>query len=137
MNPSAVFRRLLGTVASALLVLLHAAAQAQHPPAREVTAELAGHAALPASTTVAAPAAAGPLFATAGKFTANDRRRVDALGSLPGISFVGDPKYPRGSGGSLPIVGQSVQGFSAIQKVGRDEFLARVLKELRDEVPGA
>ncbi|WP_394791537.1 esterase-like activity of phytase family protein [Rhodoferax sp.] len=95
------------------------AAQAQ----TEVTAVLAGHAALPSSTTVTAPKAAGPLFATAGKFTDNSRLRSDTLGSIAGITFVGDPKYPRKSGGSLPIKGQSVQGFSGIVSLGQNQFL--------------
>ena len=69
----------------------------------EVSAVLAGHAYLPASTTVQAPKAAGPLFATAGKFTDASRQRKDTPGSVEGITFVGDPKYPRKSGGSLPV----------------------------------
>jgi hypothetical protein len=89
----------------------------------EVTAVLAGHAALPASATVAAPKSAGAFFATSGKFTAANRQRTEALNSLDGISFVGDPKYPRKSGGTLPIKGQSVQGFSGIVSLGKDEFL--------------
>lgn len=89
----------------------------------EVTAVLAGHAALPASTTVESPKAAGPFFETAGKFNAANRQRTEALGSIEGISFVGDPKYPRKSGGTLPIKGQSVQGFSGIVSLGNSEFL--------------
>lgn len=90
----------------------------------EVTAVLAGHAAVPFNTTVAAPKEAGPLFITAGKFSAGSRLRTEALGTVPGISFVGDPKYPRASGGSLPIKGQAVQGFSGIVSLGKGEFLA-------------
>lgn len=90
----------------------------------EVTATLAGHALLPASTTVTAPKAAGPMFATAGKFANDPRQRVEKLGSVPANTFVGDPKHPRASGGSLPISGQSVQGFSGIQPVGDGTFLA-------------
>ncbi|NDH52077.1 MAG: glycerophosphodiester phosphodiesterase [Betaproteobacteria bacterium] len=89
----------------------------------EVVAVLAGHAALPASTTVIAPEAAGPMFATSGKFTASNRQRVESLESLPGVTFVDDARNPRRSGGSLPIKGQSVQGFSGIQALGNDEFL--------------
>lgn len=89
----------------------------------EVTAVLAGHAYVPASTTAKAPADAGPLFATAGKFTAGSRLRTEALNSLPGVTFVGDAKYPRNSGGSLPITGQSVQGFSGIVSLGQNRFL--------------
>ena len=89
----------------------------------EVSAVLIGHAALASSSSVVAPKEAGPLFATAGKFTAGNRLRADALGSVPGVTFVGDPKYPRNSGGSLPMKGQSVQGFSGIQSLGNNEFL--------------
>lgn len=37
---------------------------------------------------------------------------------------MGDAKYPRKSGGKLPIKGQSVQGFSGIVSLGKSEFLA-------------
>ena len=90
----------------------------------EVTAVLAGHAALPADTLVAALADAGPLHATAGKFANNERQRIDKLGSTPTFTFVGDPKLPRASGGALPVGGQAVQGFSGIVAVSRTEFLA-------------
>ncbi|HCX81561.1 MAG: glycerophosphodiester phosphodiesterase [Curvibacter sp. RIFCSPHIGHO2_12_FULL_63_18] len=90
----------------------------------EVTAVLAGHAALPSNTSVAAPKSAGKFFATAGKFAAANRQRTEALHSIDGITFVGDPKYPRKSGGSLPIKGQAVQGFSGIVSLGKGEFLA-------------
>lgn len=102
-----------------LMTLGHQNAQAQS----EVPATLAGHAFVPASTTVSAPVEAGPLFATAGKFTAGNRQRTEALNSLPGVTFVGDPKFPRQSGGSLPIKGQSVQGFSGIVSLGQSRFL--------------
>lgn len=105
---------------AAALTLGAAAASAQ----TEVTAVLAGHAALPANTTVAAPKSAGKFFATAGKFAAANRQRTEVLHSIDGISFVGDPKYPRKSGGSLPIKGQAVQGFSGIVSLGKGEFLA-------------
>lgn len=109
----------LSALASVLLATLHLNAFAQ----TEVTAVLAGHAYVPANTTAVAPAAAGPLFATAGKFTAGNRLRTETLNSLPGITFVGDAKYPRKSGGSLPITGQSVQGFSGISSLGQHRFL--------------
>jgi len=104
---------------AAALALGTAAALAQ----TEVTAILAGHAALPASATVAAPKAAGAFFATSGKFNTANRQRTETLHSIDGISFVGDPKYPRKSGGSLPIQGQSVQGFSAVISLGKEGFL--------------
>jgi hypothetical protein len=90
----------------------------------EVTAVLAGHAALPADTLVAAPADAGALHQSAGKFANNERQRNDKLGSTPAFTFVGDPKLPRASGGALPVAGQAVQGLSGIVALGRDSFLA-------------
>jgi len=89
-----------------------------------VTATLAGHAYLPSNTTVSAPSAAGELFQSSGKFTAASRQRVAAIGSLAANTFVGDPKYSRASGGTLPVLGQSVQGFSGIVSLGNSEFLA-------------
>jgi hypothetical protein len=89
----------------------------------EVGATLAGHAYLPADSTVAAPRDAGPLFATSGKFANGKRQRVTELGSVPANTFVGDPGQPRPSGGHLPVAGQSVQGFSAIVSLGQDRFL--------------
>ena len=73
---------------SALLALGINAAQAQ----TEVTAVLAGHAVLPFSSSVAAPKVAGPLFSTAGKFTASNRLRTDALGNIPGV--IPFPNHP-------------------------------------------
>ena len=90
----------------------------------EVSAVLAGHAALSTFTTVEAPKAAGPFFETAGKFNAANRQRTEVLNSIEGVTFVGDAKYPRKSGGTLPIKGQSVQGFSGIVSLGNAEFLA-------------
>jgi hypothetical protein len=106
-------------IACACLLAIAGTAHAQ----TEVQAVLAGHAALLFNTVVEAPKAAGEFFATSGKFAAANRLRVEALESIPGISFVGDAKYPRGSGGSLPIRGQSVQGFSGIVSLGGGEFL--------------
>lgn len=110
----------LSTLAALVATTVSLGAHAQ----TEVTAVLAGHARVPHDTTVEAPQDAGPLFATAGKFTAGNRLRTEALNTLPGITFVGDPKHPRPSGGTLPITGQAVQGFSAIVSLGKDEFLA-------------
>ena len=89
----------------------------------EVSAVLAGHASLPSTSTVSAPADAGPLFSTSGKFTDGSRTRTNKLNSLEGVTFVGDPKYPRNSGGTLPIEGQAVQGFSGLVSLGQDRFL--------------
>src|SRR5215207_5517855 len=99
-------------------------AQAQAQPAPAVEAVLAGHAALGATTAVQAPRDAGPFFATAGKFANAKRQRNERLGSESANTFVGDPKYPRASGGTLPMKGQSVQGFSGIVSQGKGDFLA-------------
>lgn len=90
----------------------------------EVPAVLAGHAALSTYATVPAPKAAGPFFEIAGRFNAANRQRNEALGTFEANTFVGDAKYPRKSGGKLPIKGQSVQGFSGIVSLGKSEFLA-------------
>ena len=108
------------TLVSILLGLSAGAVLAQ----TEVTATLAGHAFVPAQTVTKAPKNAGPLFQTSGKFANDPRQRVEKLGSVAANTFVGDPKWPRASGGFLPLKGQSVQGFSGIQPVGDGTFLA-------------
>ncbi|MFM2402972.1 MAG: hypothetical protein RL223_852 [Pseudomonadota bacterium] len=117
--PALVPSRLAAALAAALAALAVAPAQAQI----EVQAVLAGHAALPYDTTVAAPADAGAFFATAGKFATANRQRTEALGSQKAQTFVGDPKHLRHTGGALPIRGQAVQGFSGIVSLGGGEFL--------------
>jgi len=107
------------TLISLLLGLSASAAFAQ----TEVTATLAGHAFVPVNTLVQAPKAAGPLFETSGKFANDPRVRVEQLGSVVANTFVGDPKHPRASGGTLPVKGQVVQGFSGIQPNGDGTFL--------------
>jgi hypothetical protein len=108
--------------ATAVLALL-STAPAWADDAKHFPATLAGHAALPAATLVQAPADAGPLFATSGKFTAPDRKRVEAVGSLIATSFAADPKAPRQTEIGLPVAGQAVQGFSAVVPQGKDVFL--------------
>ncbi|MFM9900588.1 MAG: esterase-like activity of phytase family protein [Polaromonas sp.] len=114
------------TVLKPVIALMLACALASHAhaePAPAVQATLVGHAALPASTTVKAPRDAGAFFATAGKFANAKRQRNEVLGSEAPNTFVGDAKYPRASGGKLPISGQSVQGFSGIVSAGNGQFL--------------
>jgi hypothetical protein len=115
---------LLDTGRAALLTLWLAAACGSAVAQQEVRGVLAGHAALAFDSTVQAPADAGPLFATAGKFSDGNRQRNETLGAIQASTFVGDPKMPRASGGALPIRGQSVQGISALVSLGGDEFLA-------------
>lgn len=114
----------LPTLRSFTTVLLAALACTRLLAQTEVPAVLAGHAALPASSTVSAPAAAGPGFALAGKYAAPNRQRTEQPGALKTNTFVGDPKHPRASGGGLPVRGQSVQGFSGIVSLGPGAFLA-------------
>jgi hypothetical protein len=110
------------TVAAACALCL-AAGGSHAEPAPAVEASLAGHAALPATGAVQAPRDAGAFFATAGKFANAKRQRKEQLGSEVANTFVGDAKYPRASGGTLPMKGQSVQGFSGIVPAGNGQFL--------------
>ena len=112
------------TVAAACALCLAAGGSHAEPaPALSVEASLAGHAALPATGAVQAPRDAGAFFVTAGKFANARRQRNEQLGSEVANTFVGDAKYPRASGGTLPMKGQSVQGFSGIVSMGKGEFL--------------
>ena len=90
---------------------------------QQVMAELAGHAVVPFNATAKAPRDAGAFFATAGKFANGKRTRNTAIGSEVANTFVGDPAHPRASGGTLPIRGQSIQGFSGIVALDRSNFL--------------
>ena len=90
----------------------------------EVKATLVGHAAVPATTSVMPPKDAGVFFQTAGKFTTSNRQRTEVMGSQKANTFVGDPKFPRASGGALPMKGQAVQGFSGVVALSKSEFLA-------------
>ena len=84
----------------------------------EFGAELRGHALLPATTTVAPPRNAPPSLAVSGKYAGKPGERVDALGTLPGNSFLSDKAAPRATGRTLPMRGQPVQGFSGIKPAG-------------------
>jgi hypothetical protein len=81
-------------------------------------AVLAGHAILPAATTVAAPADAPADLQVSGKFTTPDSQRVDAIGTIEDTSFLSAKGAPRKTGFKVPIKGQPVQGFSGIKTVG-------------------
>ncbi len=94
--------------ATALVALVTAALAAERP----FTATLEGHAILPAATFVAPPEDAPLSLAVSGKYTTPDRRRADAIGTVPGKDGV------RRTGLSLPFDGQPVQGFSGIKAVG-------------------
>ncbi len=79
-------------------------------------ATLAAHAVLPANTIIAAPADAADYLKTSGKFTTPDRKRTEALGTVPGKDGV------RLTGLSLPFDGQPMQGFSGIKTMPDGTF---------------
>lgn len=79
-------------------------------------AKLVNHAILPANTIIAAPADAPAYLKTSGKFSTADRKRADALGSVPGKDGV------RLTGLSLPFDGQPLQGFSGIKAMEDGTF---------------
>jgi len=99
--------------ASVALGLLTTAALAEDTlfPAR-----LSAHAVLPANTIIAAPADAAGYLQTSGKFTTPDRKRTEALGTVPGKDGV------RLTGLSLPFDGQPMQGFSGIKTMPDGTF---------------
>ncbi|OWW03623.1 glycerophosphodiester phosphodiesterase [Rhizobium sp. R72] len=102
---------LLASVSFLLLIAGSAVADQQEFPAK-----LAGQAILPANTVVAAPADAPEFLKHSGKFTTADRKRTEALGSVPGKdgARVTDLK--------LPFDGQAVQGFSGIKTMPDGTF---------------
>jgi hypothetical protein len=75
----------------------------------EYSATLVGHAILPAATFIAPPADAPDSLKVSAKYTTPDRRRAEALGTVPGMDGV------RPTGLSMPFDGQPVQGFSGIK----------------------
>ncbi|QFY59675.1 esterase-like activity of phytase family protein [Rhizobium grahamii] len=102
---------LLASVSFVLLIAGSASADQQEFPAK-----LAGQAILPANTLVAAPADAPEFLKHAGKFTTADRKRTEALGTVPGKdgARVTDLK--------LPFDGQPIQGFSGIKTMADGSF---------------
>ena len=89
---------------------------------QQFPATLAGHALLPAATSTAAPADAPADFKVSGKFTAGDGRRIDAVGSVDGTSFLSAKDAPRKTGFKVPLNGQPIQGFSGIKSVGDGSY---------------
>jgi hypothetical protein len=102
---------LLASVSFVLLIAGSAAADQQQFPAK-----LAGQAILPANTLVPAPADAPEFLKHSGKFTTPDRKRTEALGTVPGKdgARITDLK--------LPFDGQPVQGFSGIKSMQDGTF---------------
>lgn len=98
---------------AALFILFVSQASAEE---KVFSAKLVNHAILPANTIIAAPADAPAYLKTSGKFTTADRKRADALGSVPGKDGV------RLTGVSLPFDGQPLQGFSGIKAMPDGSF---------------
>lgn len=89
----------------------------------EFPAVLVGHALLAADASVMPPADAPADLMVAGKFTGPGAKRVDEIGTLPGVTFLAHKDFPRKTGYSLPMKGQSVQGFSGVRSLGGGEFV--------------
>ena len=100
---------------SPLLSLLAWLAIAPVQAQQAFPATLAGHAALPARTFIAAPKDAPASLQTSGKYTTADGRREDRLGVIAGNSYLSAKDAPKPTGISLPFKGQPVQGFSGIK----------------------
>src|SRR6266550_4125966 len=76
-------RLLFGWFVVALGVPLDVSAQQQFP------ATLAGHAVLPAlAITIEPPKDAPDSFAISGKYTGPEWKRIDAVGTIPGTSYI-------------------------------------------------
>ncbi|WP_455272066.1 esterase-like activity of phytase family protein [Rhizobium herbae] len=102
---------LFASVALSLLMTTGALAEDTAFPVK-----LAAHAILPANTIIAAPTDAADYLKTSGKFTTPDRKRTEALGTVPGKDGV------RLTGLSLPFDGQPMQGFSGIKTMADGTF---------------
>jgi hypothetical protein len=101
----------------ALAVPLDVSAQQQFP------ATLAGHAVLPAlAITIEPPKDAPDSFAISGKYTGPEWRRTDAVGTIPGTSYISPASAPRPTGVSTPFKGQPMQGFSGIKAMPDGTF---------------
>lgn len=98
---------------AALFILFVSQASAEE---KAFPAKLVNQAVLPANTIIAAPADAPAYLKTSGKFSTADRKRADALGSVPGKDGV------RLTGLSLPFDGQPLQGFSGIKAMADGTF---------------
>jgi hypothetical protein len=110
-------RLLLIMLVTALAIPLDASAQQQYP------ATLAGHAVLPALAIALEPPKDAPVsFAISGKYTGRDWRRVDAVGTIPGTSYISPASAPRLTGASTPLKGQPMQGFSGIKAMPEGIF---------------
>ena len=85
--------------------------------------KLAGHAIVPALSFFNPPADAPADLAISGKFTNADKKRIDAVDSVMGTSFLSDKAVPRETGIKLPFKGQPMQGFSGLKSLGNGVFM--------------
>src|SRR5262245_6070977 len=108
-------RMALALVTSVLTIIPAAADQA-------MPGKLAGHAIVPAETFFNPPPDAPGDLAISGKFTNTDRKRIDAVGSVMGASYISAPGVPRETGVKLPFKGQPMQGFSGLKSAGEGTF---------------
>jgi hypothetical protein len=110
-------RLLFALFVVALGVPLDVSAQQQFP------ATLAGHAVLPAlAITIEPPKDTPESFAISGKYTGPEWRRTDAVGTIPGTSYISPASALRPTGVSTPFKGQPMQGFSGIKAMPDGTF---------------
>jgi hypothetical protein len=83
---------------------------------------LAGHAIVPALSFFDPPSDAPADLAVSGKFTNADRKRIDAVGTVMGASYISAPGAARETGVKLPFKGQPMQGFSGLKSAGDGTF---------------
>ncbi|UUZ77840.1 hypothetical protein LP414_13055 [Polaromonas sp. P1(28)-13] len=109
------------TVAAACALCL-AAGGSHAEPAPAVEASLAGHAALPATSAVQAPRDAGAFLPRQANLPTPSASARSNWAVKPPTPLSAMPNT-RASGGTLPMKGQSVQGFSGIVSAGNGQFL--------------
>ncbi|MGN7291633.1 esterase-like activity of phytase family protein [Rhizobium sp. SAFR-030] len=104
-------RSLFASVALLAIMSVGASADEMAFPAK-----LAAQAIVPANTMIEAPQDAPEFLKTSGKFTTADRKRTEALDTVPGKDGA------RLTGLSLPFKGQPLQGFSGIKAMSDGTF---------------
>ena len=107
-----------------LVLALAAIAFAVHAQ-QQFPATLRGHAWIPAQAIALPPPRDAPeSFAVSGKYVGPEWRRVDAVGSVPGNSYISPAAAARRTGGSTPVNGQPLQGLSGIKAMPDGTFWA-------------
>jgi hypothetical protein len=90
---------------------------------QQFPATLKGHVWLPAQAIALTPPKDAPAsFAISGKFMGPEWRRVDAVGTVPGHSYISPAAALRKTGMATPFKGQPVQGFSGIKSMKDGTF---------------